>query len=478
MIIRALTHILYVALLLLTTVSVSAIELSVRVLDRRGKPLTGVRLGTRGDGSISTPTAKDGSTRIVLGQDNKPGDWVTLTIVAPDDLTFYSPWQGRIRVPPPERKEPQKIVLARKGDAVLLTDPLALSGVAARATTAGFAIAHGRKLTNKERKQAIADAAVDYGLKPEDLEAALQTLSAGNGDAFGRAYAAFLRGDDDKAVGILSVLVTESSSQADAERARIAVAFSTLADIHHTHDRYAEAIKGFRRSLELKPDDPNVMDHLGLSLLATGDAAAARETFHRSAETFRKNKDRSNPMLAYALADEAIAADAAGDSTAAVKRIAEAVNVAAEISPSSAQLGVLLDDQGVLLRHYGDLDGSEKASNRAIEMIGTTEGKESADYAIALNNRALVLVTKGQLAGAEQWLREALTLLKASVGSDSLQAARAEVTLGAVLYQRGARDEAVEVLTEALAILEQHLGPDHPDVRATRADLTVVRGKS
>src|SRR5687768_17212579 len=81
--------------------------LVVQVSDTQRRPVAGVRIATRGDGSIGAPTDAAGRTRIRLAAQTRPGAIVALTIVpAPKtrDLVFVSPWDNQVSVPPFENE--------------------------------------------------------------------------------------------------------------------------------------------------------------------------------------------------------------------------------------------------------------------------------------------------------------------------------------------------------------------------------------
>lgn len=60
---------------------------------------------------------------------------------------------------------------------------------------------------------------------------------------------------------------------------------------------YVEAIQGFRRALELNPNDYDAHFGLGLALMGIGDHTAARDELIRSKELARDNADRSTMAI-------------------------------------------------------------------------------------------------------------------------------------------------------------------------------------
>jgi hypothetical protein len=76
--------------------------LIVQVNDAQDHPISGVRLSTKGEGSIGAPTDVAGKTRIRLASQTREEGSVSLQLVDIEDgrdLVFMQPWDGRVTVP-------------------------------------------------------------------------------------------------------------------------------------------------------------------------------------------------------------------------------------------------------------------------------------------------------------------------------------------------------------------------------------------
>jgi len=97
--------------------------LVVHVQDKHDRPLAGVVLATKGDGSTGPATDVAGKTRIRLAPATRVGSRLALQIVkAPKDYVFISPWDAAANVPPFENEAENyvPVVLVERGDLTML----------------------------------------------------------------------------------------------------------------------------------------------------------------------------------------------------------------------------------------------------------------------------------------------------------------------------------------------------------------------
>ena len=146
--------------------------LVIHVVDTQNKPIGGVRLTTRGDGSISPPTDRVGKTRIKLALQTLPNSEVSLQIAkALKDMVFISPWDGRVRVSPFENESQNyvSIVLAERGSRELLINPKALASLAAKINTENAPqTSQQQDLTAEQRRAVLEEQAKIFGLNPDE----------------------------------------------------------------------------------------------------------------------------------------------------------------------------------------------------------------------------------------------------------------------------------------------------------------------
>jgi hypothetical protein len=110
--------------------------LVVSVRTAADTPLSGVRIGTVGDGS-TVSTDDTGRGRIRLSPETGPGASDTLQVVPPPDLVLISPWGGRTPVPPFENESDNyiQVILVRRGDRRALENAAVLAAVIAQSVS-------------------------------------------------------------------------------------------------------------------------------------------------------------------------------------------------------------------------------------------------------------------------------------------------------------------------------------------------------
>src|SRR6185295_2728613 len=145
------------------------------------KPLPRMRIGTTGDGSIEV-TDVAGRARIRLAPGVKAGQEVALQVVPgendKDFWVFISPWDQRALVPPFEGGGAAPVVLAKKADkeALLGSSEGRLAIEQSILSEIGKLRQQKKSEVTEEQRRAVLQAqAAAYGLKPEEVDAAIRT---------------------------------------------------------------------------------------------------------------------------------------------------------------------------------------------------------------------------------------------------------------------------------------------------------------
>jgi hypothetical protein len=88
-----------------------------------------------------------------------------MVVRAPKDLVFISPWDARVRIPPFENEAQNFVclVLAQRGDRMLLEDPRSRQTMAARINAANARRTPTEKLTDEQRREPLEELARAYG---------------------------------------------------------------------------------------------------------------------------------------------------------------------------------------------------------------------------------------------------------------------------------------------------------------------------
>jgi serine/threonine-protein kinase len=190
---------------------------------------------------------------------------------------------------------------------------------------------------------------------------------------------------------------------------------------------------------------------------------------------------------AAALADDAVAAAAAGDVAAAARIERARVRLAqGQYDAAQEDLQQVLEAadaaaaQGEARRLLVDVlveKGQPAAAQQALR-AALAGNHDSADPATRLRDLAAlgpVQFRAGDVAGAEQSLRTALPLSLQMHGPGHTQSARIQHDLGVILLQRGAAAEAAGLLQAAERTRGRLLGESHPDYAQTVFNLAVAK---
>jgi len=108
--------------------------LVVHVSDPQDRPIEGVLLATKGDGSTGAPATRQGRTRIALAAQTRAKTWVTRQIIRPQGLVFVSPWDKRVQVPPLDNESENfvPVVLIERGNRLASESGQSLIAITAR----------------------------------------------------------------------------------------------------------------------------------------------------------------------------------------------------------------------------------------------------------------------------------------------------------------------------------------------------------
>lgn len=225
-----------------------------------------------------------------------------------------------------------------------------------------------------------------------------------------------------------------------------------------------EAVREFRRVMELRPGEGFAPFHLGL-------IAARRRQWAEAVYFFRGAADRAGPRPAI-LHNLGVALGEAGELEQAETTLAEATSRAPDRAASHIAWGLVALDRGnpgiavSRLERARELTGDDVPAlwywgmMRALAAVGDPEaarslGEEGVSHwpgqAVLLNNHAVLLEASGDLARTERALNDALEA-DASLPQVSKN-------LGDVLYRLGRFDEAAAAFERA-ARLAPDLGED------------------
>ncbi len=341
--------------------------LVVHVSNAQERPIKGVVLSTRGDGSTGPPTTREGKTRIVLAPDTKPGDWVSLQVVTgPGDLVFVSPWDSRVIVPPFENESDNfaSIVLAERGDRALLENPKPL---AARINAELYPKSMSEEITEERRQEARALVASEYGLEADDVDIAIRAWGEKTTDPYEKGLAALYEENFPEASRQLATsLESREKAEAEAERvlegkrAEVVDAARFLGQSLFREGRYAESAEAYRKAAARSEDDAVLLNDFAVALSEAASYEEAEPLYKRSLEIKEKVLGAEHPSVATTLSN-----------------LAE------------------------LYKAQGRYEEAEPLYKRSLEISEKVLGAEHPDVATTLSNLALLYEAQGRYEEAE-----------------------------------------------------------------------------
>ncbi|MFY9314303.1 MAG: tetratricopeptide repeat protein [Burkholderiales bacterium] len=246
-----------------------------------------------------------------------------------------------------------------------------------------------------------------------------------------------------------------------------------LALEHHREGRLPEAEQLFRKVLELNPNQPQALHHLGVIALKCGKAQLAAELIERA-----RSVEPSNASILTDL----------GATCRVLGRLKEAEQLHRRAQALSPDRPEVHNNLGNVLRDMGQLPDAEECFRRALAL--------KPNYVDALNNLGHTLIDLQRLEEAERCFRHSLTLdpgrpethcrigiVQQALGQlqeagQSLRRAlalkpdyaEAYHNLGIVLHLMGRLDEAELGFRRAL-----DLAPNSAEARTGLGDLFVTR---
>lgn len=158
----------------------SVLVVRVTYLDK--KPLARIRIGTSGDGSIET-TDVGGRARIHLAPGVKVGQEIALQVLPSghpeESWVFISPWDRRVSVPPFDNDRVVEVVLAKRADRdALLSNSDGRKAIEQSILTKLSELQQARsEVTAGQRKTVLEAQAAEYGLKPDEVDAAIRVAA-------------------------------------------------------------------------------------------------------------------------------------------------------------------------------------------------------------------------------------------------------------------------------------------------------------
>lgn len=378
-----------IAILLLTMFSWARAEdgvLIVHVANPKGQPIPGVVLSTKGDSSTGAPTSNEGKTRIKLASQTRPNSEISLQIVrAPTDMVFVSPWDGRVRVPPFDNESQNfaSVILIEPGDRAWLEYGIVTLALVSKINATNSFRAGADGPTDEQRRASLSEVADSYGLKPEEVDAAIRAFGKKTEDPFGIGQVALYEKNYPEAEKQL--LISKEARKKNLEHAmkELADVDFSLGQTFYEQGKYKEAVNAYQEVSNLRPDDSAVLNNLGVALAGLGDYSRAEFNFRKALLLDESKVGPNDQIIATSLSNLAGLFDMKGDFIQAEAQYKRALTVIEKNYPVGHPFAIsVLDNLIQLYLKIGNEDRAivlQESISEAIEhYLANASGPEYA----------------------------------------------------------------------------------------------------
>ena len=443
----------------------------VNYLDK--KPLPRIRIGTTGDGSIEV-TDVAGRARIQLAPGLKAGQEVALQVVPgendKDSWVFISPWDQRAIVPPFQGGGSVPVILAKRADKDALLG--SREGRQAIEQTILSELAKLRQakseITEEQRRAVLQAQAAAYGLKPEEVDAAIRAAGQKAPDLYEQGLAALYQKDYPLASERLGKALAASEkelaeapeAERDAAREKVADRAAFLGGALAEQGRYREAVPAYRRATELLGQHAATLNQLGIALTADGDSAGAEAVLKRALAAARSTRsDLEWPIQG----NLAIAREEQGD-LAGARALKEQVleGMRRRFGADHPETWTAMNNLAFTLRAQGDWARARDLEEQVLAALRRKLGPDHPDTLSAMSNLSMTLYLQGDLAAARPLGEQVLAARRRQLGESHVDTLTAMANLASILAGQGDLAQARDLEVKVVQARRVRFGADHP----------------
>jgi tetratricopeptide (TPR) repeat protein len=447
----------------------------VTYLDK--KPLAHVRIGTAGDGSIEV-TDVGGRARIHLVQGVRAGQEVALQVVLgesdKDSWVFISPWDQRVLVPPFDGGQAVPVVLAKRSD----KEALLGSSEGRKAIEQKLLSELGKlrqaqaEVTEEQRRSVLQAQAAAFGLNSEEVDAAIRAAGQESADLYEQGLAALYEKNYPIASERLKIALAASEKELGQVQEKVGDRAFFLGQSLYEQGRYQESVISFRRAAELRGEQAETLNRLGLALEAAGNYLEAEAVLNRTLNADLRTNSNLGPAIQ---ANLAIVLKDRGDLTGA-RRLGEQVLESLRRQLGSDHLATLtaMGNLAETLRAQGDLPKARQLEEQVLESLRRQLGSDHLATLTAINNLAETLRAQGDLSKARQLEEQVLESRRRQLGADHPDTLTAINNLAETLRTQGDLPRARQLQEQVLESRRRQLGADHPDTLTAMGNLALM----
>jgi tetratricopeptide (TPR) repeat protein len=450
--------------------------LVVHVEDVQRYPIVGLQIAVEGDGG-SAFTLDQGTARIRFAKDTKANTWVSLQILKSPtgkDYVMVSPWDYRAQVPSFENETENfvRVVVVQRGDRAALENGSVLAALTAKINQAN-APKSADKQAVEDPKASLEAVAKQYGLSSGDLDKAIRAWGDKTNDPYDVGLAALYARNYDAATSSLQDSLKQREEKLATAQKDVADSAFFLGSSLYEQGKYRKSADAYQRCLQIRPDDPLVLNNAALSLEKAGDYGQAEPLFQKALEINQKQPIPDQLGEAAYLNNLAMLLQDEGDYKNAETRFRQALAIStATLAPNDPRIALSLNNLGLVLYHLGRYTEAESFYRQALS-IEKVQPKAGLTLAITLNNLAELLRSRGDVSGAEPLFEQALAIQK-TLDPDNPEMAATLNNLGELRANQEKFEEAEQFLQQALAIWKKADPPNMANIAKALGNLGFV----
>jgi serine/threonine-protein kinase len=144
------------------------------------------------------------------------------------------------------------------------------------------------------------------------------------------------------------------------------------------------------------------------------------------------------------------------------------------LDPDHPDLGLSLNDLGMLRSEAGKLEEAEPLLRRAVAILRAAGKQDRAEFARSLNNLGFMLQVKGEYDEAVSAYGEALVVYRQAAGDQRSGIATIHMNMGWIKTNQGDLEAAETHFREALAIRRERYAAEHPHIAKSLSSLATL----
>lgn len=378
--------------------------LSIHVKDTLGRAISGMRISTEGDGSLSPPTDVAGKTRIKLPPQTQPFSRLTLQIVSSPgqhDYVCISPWDSRVQIPAFDNQADNyvSLVVVERGNRLMLEDPTALRAIASRVTKENLGTASNDYSTRQGALKTVADL---FGLSTDDIDTALKTWRVS--DSYEKGLKNYYLAHYSEAIGDLT-------DAYDKRRSDLLGVLLPLADSLYRVSRYSEAVLKYKEVIAFSADDPDLLLKLASALEQNGDFDGAKNTAIQASEIAKGKYGESSAHFAEILFALGAIYINHGDASQGMAIFDQAIKLHDfDLSRHDFRPMSYLTSLAAIQMGVGKLTLARASLERAVE-FAAKHGAPPEELGFTQATMAALLISEGHLKQADALIKKSMNIL-------------------------------------------------------------------